>query len=143
MTKSKSIDERGCHEHGSEHISKVHLHMRSVRILVANEPRAYREVFASTLQILRPEAEIVEAKPEHLDREVKRFQPDLVLCSNVSPLVQNTVRNWILLYPENEPSIMIFTSGELSTVGNVDLEDLISLVDRTAEAINNDRAPTP
>lgn len=117
--------------------------MRSVRILVANEPRAYREVFASTLQILRPEAEIVEAKPEHLDREVKRFQPDLVLCSNVSPLVQNTVLNWILLYPENEPSIMIFTSGELSTVGNVDLEDLISLVDRTAEMINNDRAATP
>jgi hypothetical protein len=117
--------------------------MRSVRILVANEPRAYREVFASTLRVLRPDAEIVEARSENLDREVRRFRPDLVLCSNVSPLVQNTVRNWVLLYPESEPSIMIFTYGELSTVGNVDFNDLISLVDHTSETINNDRAPSP
>lgn len=117
--------------------------MRSVRVLVANEPRAYREVFVSALQTLRSTAEIVEARPEDLDREVKRFRPDLVLCSRISSVVEEMVHNWVLLYPENEPSIMIYTHGELSTVGNIDLEELVSLVDRTAETIDKDRASSP
>ena len=116
--------------------------MRSVRVLVANEPRAYREAFVGTLQTLRPAAEVVEARPEDLDQEVRVFRPDLVLCSHVSSLVEKAVLNWVLLYPKNDPSIMVFTDGELSTVGNVDLNDLVALVDRTAEAINTDGVPS-
>lgn len=127
----------------SKDVSKGHLRMRNIRVLVANEPRAYREVFVSALQALRPAAEIVEGRPEDLDREVERLRPDLVLCSRISPVVERAVYNWILLYPENEPSIMIFTHGELSTMGDVDLQDLVALVDRTAETIDSDRAPSP
>ena len=117
--------------------------MRSVRVLVANEPRAYREAFVGALQTLCPAAEIMEAKPEDLDQEVKRARPDLVLCSRTTSLLERTVHNWILLYPEGEPSIMIFTCGELSTVANFDLNDLVSLVNRTAATIDYVRAPSP
>lgn len=108
-----------------------------MRILIANEPRAYREAFAGALRRIRPCAEIVEAASEDLDREVRRFRPDLVLCSHVSTVVDSTVQNWILLYPENEPLVMISTAGELSTVSDVDLEDIVALVDRTTKMIDD------
>jgi hypothetical protein len=111
--------------------------MRNVRILIANEPRAYREVFASALRTIRPCAEIVEAPSEDLDGEVMRFRPDMVLCSNVTPVVESTVQNWVLLYPENEPLVMVSTAGELSTVSDVDLKDIVALVDKTTEMIDN------
>lgn len=114
--------------------------MRNVRVLIANEPRTYREAFAEALRFIRPGAEIVEAQAEDLDREVERFRPDVVLCSTVSPTVQNMVENWVLLYPENEPLVMISTAGELSTVSDVDLDDIIALVDRSADLINNNHA---
>jgi hypothetical protein len=112
-----------------------------MRVMVANEPRAYREAFAGALRALRPNAEIIEAAPEDLDRQVKRLHPDLVLCTYVTPTVEKMVYNWILIYPEDDPSMMVFTRGELSTFNNFDLEDLISLVDRTAEMIEYERTP--
>lgn len=111
--------------------------MRNVRILIANEPRAYREAFAEAIRFIRPRAEIVEAESEDLDRRVMTFRPDVVLCSNVSPVVESMAQNWVLLYPENEPLVMVSTAGELSTVSDVDLDDIVALVDRTADLINN------
>lgn len=117
--------------------------MRNVRVLVANEPRAYRQAFVGALQILRPTAEVVEARPEDLEKKAEEFRPDLVLTSHVSPLMDKAAFDWALLYPEDEPSITIFTRGELSTVGNAELEDLVALVDRTSEAVNNGEVPSP
>lgn len=117
--------------------------MRNVRVLVANEPRAYREAFIGALHILRPTAEVVEARPEDLDKKAEEFRPDLVFSSHVSPLMDKAAFDWVLLYPEEEPSIMIFTQGGLSTVGNAELKDLVALVDRTSEAINNGEVPSP
>lgn len=114
--------------------------MRSVRVLIANEPRSYREAFAEALRLMRPGAEIFEAEAGDLDREVERLRPDVVLCSNISPAVENMVESWILLYPENEPLVMVSTAGELSTVSDVDLNDIVALVDRAAEMLDNDPA---
>lgn len=123
-------------------LSRRCIQMRKVRILIANEPLVYREVFAGALRLICPDAEIVEAAAGDLDREVERFRPDLVLCSHVSPTVESMVQNWILLYPENEPAVMICTAGELSTVSDVDLEDMTALVDITNNLVNNDPAPS-
>ncbi len=111
--------------------------MRDVRVLIANEPKAYREAFAGALRIIRPNAQIVEVRAEHLDREVKRFKPDVVLCSDVSRAVESTAQSWILLYPENERVVMVRAAGELSTARDVELEDIVSLVDKTAGLIDN------
>jgi hypothetical protein len=46
--------------------------MPSPLVLVANEPRAYRETIALALKALRPEAEVIAIEPTDLDAEVKR-----------------------------------------------------------------------
>ena len=125
-----------------EHPARRRGRMRNVRILIANEPRAYREAFAGALRLMRPNSRIIEAGAEDLDREVERFKPDVVLCSSVSATVETKARSWILLYPEDEPLAMVSTAGELSTVGDVDLEDIVALVDRTAELIKSNPAPS-
>ena len=115
--------------------------MRPIRILVANEPRSYREAFVEVFRELRPDAEVREALPEDLDREVERFGPDLVFCSRLTPTVERDVPARVELYPAEEPAVAIFTAGELSTVMNADLNTLLSVIDRTRAFLENDGPP--
>lgn len=55
-----------------------------VRIVVAIEPRMYREVLAFYFSKQRPQAEVVLASPETLREEVKRTRPHL-LVANIVP----------------------------------------------------------
>lgn len=118
-------------------------HMRRMRVLMANEPRSFREVFTSVLRTLRPNIEVIEVDPEDLDPEVERLRPDLVVCSRISSAVEREAPSWILLYPENEPVGMIYTAGDLSTMNDLDLDRLIAIVDRAAMAINGGSTPLP
>lgn len=117
--------------------------MRKMRVLMANEPRSFREVFTSILQTLRPNIEVIEVDPEDLDPEVERLRPDLVVCSRISSALEGEAPSWILLYPENEPAGMVYTTGGLSTFNDLDLDRLISIVDRAATTMNGGRTPLP
>lgn len=105
--------------------------MRVTRILVASELRSYREAVATAFRELRPDVEVFEAESGDLNREVLRLRPDLVICSQVTPLVKERVRNWVELYPDCEPHSEISIEGESSTVEDMQLTDLLDVVDRT------------
>lgn len=107
--------------------------MGNINILVANEPRSYREAIASTLRALRPNVGVTEVEPEALDREVERLRPDLVVCSNLTTKVEELAPAWIVLYPGDNPVGMISTAGELSTITNIELNNLLSVVDQVAD----------
>src|SRR5918993_5544117 len=51
------------------------------RVLMANEPRAYREGIAAVISQLRPEGEIETLEPEALDTSIERLSPDMGICS--------------------------------------------------------------
>lgn len=108
-----------------------HRGMRVTRILVASELRSYREAVATAFRELRPDVEVFEAESGDLNREVLRLRPDLVICSQVTPLVGERVRNWVELYPDCEPHSVIRIEGESSTVEDIQLSDLLEVVDRT------------
>jgi hypothetical protein len=101
-----------------------------LRILLANEPRSYREVLAATLQILKPDAEVAAIEPQDLDFEVRSFVPHLVVCSRITPVVLSNVSSCIELYPNFERLAHIHFNGERSTVEGVGLPDLIRVVDK-------------
>jgi CheY-like chemotaxis protein len=63
-----------------------------VRVLVANEPRSYREAFAFAFRTLRPHVEAIVVEPEALEREALRLRPDLVVCDRVTPAVAAITR---------------------------------------------------
>ena len=105
--------------------------MSKVRVLMANEPRSYREAIALALEAARPYAEVLTAEPEALDDEVKRLGPRLVICSRVTAFVQAEVPVWVELYSDHESNSTVSFGGKRSTVVGMDLEDLIHVFERT------------
>ncbi|MDP9375750.1 MAG: hypothetical protein M3Q65_25530 [Chloroflexota bacterium] len=108
--------------------------MDKVRILVANEPSAYRDVIAAAFRALRPAAEVRPVAPEVLDGEVVCRAPHLVICSALSEIVQTRAHAWVLLYPGGTAQVVTSLAGRRATTADITLEDLLALVDRLAPA---------
>ncbi len=109
--------------------------MDQLRILVANEPRAYRDVIAGAFQALRPQATVSTAAPEDLDREVLRQAPQLVICSQLTDVVRTWPPAWVLLYPNGESRAVVSLAGEQTTVGEIEFGFLLGLIDRTEQRL--------
>ncbi len=104
--------------------------MRVKRVLMANELASYRQTLAFVLSELRPDVEVIEADSASLNQQVLRMSPDLVICSRVTSLVRERVPNWVELYPECHTVSTFCIGGERSTLDDVQLSDLLSLIDR-------------
>ena len=105
--------------------------MLIMRILLANEPRAYREVIAAAFQALRPNHEVISVAPDDLDAEVERLDPEFVLCSRLTPAVLQHPRSWVVLYPDGETQAVICVDGRRTTTGDVEFEQLLAIIDQT------------
>jgi hypothetical protein len=70
-----------------------------IRILVAVEDdyRAYRDVIATGIRVLRPHAEVDTTDLDALEEEVKRFKPEVVVCSRPDAADPNDGPTWIEL----------------------------------------------
>lgn len=105
--------------------------MRSkLRVLVANEPRSYREAIARVFEATRPRVEVTTIEPEEIDSEVERLAPQMVVCSRVTPAVEATVLAWVELYPGHESFAQISVRGERQTLAEIELDGLLSIVDQ-------------
>ena len=98
-------------------------------IVVANEPRAYREALAAALQELRPHLEVICIAPDDLDAKVSQYRPRLVLCSRLTEAVETCCDAWILLYPNRENRAVISVAGRRTVVTNVEFSHLLSVID--------------
>lgn len=101
----------------------------STRVLVATEPRAYREVMAGALQELRPGAEILLVEPDDLDAALTRLRPHLVVSSRSVETLPDCPIAWVLLYPSGATTALICVDGRRTTLGDLPFERLLSLVD--------------
>lgn len=105
-----------------------------MRILVANEPRIYREVVADTLSRLRPLLCVLVAEPEDMEREVGRFGPHLVICSRATERVREGCLAWVVLYPDGEDRIEVGGKGTIAAMrplAGAGVTGLLSMVDET------------
>jgi hypothetical protein len=105
--------------------------MEKIRVVVANEPRAYRETLADALRNLCPRAEVILIEPAALHQHVRHFTPHLVLGSELDPEMLTGLVCWIDLYPNEERYAVINIGGERTTVDNLDLAGLLRIVDQT------------
>jgi hypothetical protein len=103
----------------------------AVRVLIASEPRSYREFLAAALARLRPHAEVTALAPEGLDGALTRLRPHLVVCSRLTERVLESALCWVLLYPDGESRVEVGIAGEGSTAADLRLDELLALVDRT------------
>ena len=105
-----------------------------LRVLLANEPRSYRESIAIVLRQLRPELRVEVVEPEALESAVDRLPPDVAICSRVTVGVRERVPIWIELYPEHAAHSVVFEGGRLTEFDEIQLADLLSILDRAAGA---------
>lgn len=107
----------------------------ALRVLLVNEPRAYREVLAAALQSLRPETRVTSAEPAMLEHQVQSFAPHLIIGSRLDPDYRRTVRAWVELYPDHGSLSWVGVDGRDSPVDGMELGDLLVLLDRVETAI--------
>ena len=106
------------------------------RVLMANEPRAYREGIAAVIGQLRPAVEIETVEPDALDTSIERFSPDMVICSKATDALEGGVRVWVELYPENAALSVASIGGRRMEYAEIQLPDLLSIVDKAYELAN-------
>ena len=105
-----------------------------MRILMANEPRSHREVFAGALRALRPNVEVITVKPDALEGEAPRLRPDAVVCSRITPALRTATGRWMEIRLK-EGKLLVNTSDEgRSHDPNPGLDVLLRFVDRAGDA---------
>jgi hypothetical protein len=100
-------------------------------IVVANEPRAYREALARAFRVRRPDVPVFLAEPGGLDRAVLDRAPAVVVCSALSAVVRTRPRTWIVLYPGGEDRAVLSVAGVRRTFVGVELDALLATIDET------------
>ena len=108
-----------------------------MRVLVAfgDEHRAYREVIAAGIRILRPQVEVATATPAEVEGEVGRFDPQVVVCGASAPADPGDVPAWVELPVEPQRPARIRVGGSRRTSVNLDLEGLLAIVDEAEELV--------
>jgi hypothetical protein len=103
---------------------------RKTLVLLANEPRAYRESIAQVFRQLRPNVEVMIVEPGELEDRVLRLAPEMVVFSEATGVVRDCVPVWVELYPGYGALSVIGVGGERSTIGEIQLSDLLAVIDR-------------
>lgn len=98
------------------------------RLLFVNEPRAYRDVLASAVSLLRPDAEVIEVEPDGLDAEIARLAPELVVCGHVTAAVEAGPHRWVLLYPDGRTFALVGQGSQWRRVPEVSFDGLLEIV---------------
>ena len=101
--------------------------------MVANEPRAYREVVCEVLGEMRPDVDFVIVEPEGLAEAASAMLPDLVICDKVIAEVCNNAIFWLELYPEQSSHSIVGTFRKRTRIENVQLSDIVSIVDQAVD----------
>ena len=105
-----------------------------MRIVLAVEPRSYREAIGSAIRGLRPHLEVKIVEPGVLASEVARLDPDLVVCGAPDTVVPNGRYAWVDYRPYDDWA-EVCLDGRRSKLAEVQLDDLLSIVDETAELV--------
>jgi hypothetical protein len=103
--------------------------MEPIRVVVGNAPRSYREVLTAAFHGLRPSVEVVAVLPEEVDDAVTRLHPDLVVLSDASPLLDEWVCDWVILYPNGRSGAVLRVGGVRTEVDDLQFDALLSLID--------------
>jgi len=109
-----------------------------MRILLANEPRSHREVFAGALRALRPHVEVITVMPDALEGEAPKLHPDAVVCSRITPALRNATGRWMEIRLEDGALRVRTSDAGRSHDPNPGLDVLLQFVDRSEEQARNE-----
>jgi hypothetical protein len=105
------------------------------RVLVAyaEEYRAYREVIAAGIRLLRPHAEVRTAGPTDLGAELERFGPQLVVCGAPGRPDPGDVLAWVELPAGVGRTARVRVGDSRREAFGLTLEGLLGVLDEAEE----------
>ena len=110
--------------------------MEQPRIVLANEPRAYRDVMAAAFRSLRPELEIVTVEPDDLGAYLAEAEPAVVVYSRQGDGLPPRVFAWVLLYPDGENRATVSVAREETSYADMEFDQLLGVLDRTVALVS-------
>ena len=115
------------------------------RVLVAVDPRMYREVIAHAVREHRPRAEVLTADPDRLDSEAttRGLAPHLVVCNRATGAVREVALSWVELEVRPGPGMLDANikvdDRPLSRVEQAEIGDVLAAVDETERMLRRAR----
>jgi hypothetical protein len=97
-------------------------------VLIAIEPRSYRQVIGQAIQALRPHIEVVVPDPDTLVAGVARLEPELVFADRPAASSSSGGPAWVVFRPYEEPPARVRLAGRRWELEVVQLSDLLSIV---------------
>ena len=101
-------------------------------VVVAIEPRAYRQAMGRTIAAVRTSLDVRVVEPEWLLwAEVEQLAPRLVVCSRTKPRGLAQEICWVEFRPYGaEPKVKVCMGDRRWVLQDADFEDLLSMVDK-------------
>lgn len=104
-------------------------------VLVAIEPRSYREVIGKAIGMLRPALSVEAIESGMLDAELSRTKPILMLCNEPVEAAVDGLPNRVMFGGnESDSSATVHVDGGQSEVERLDLDGLLRIVDRVVSS---------
>ena len=95
-------------------------------VLVANEPRLYRDVIADWLRTVRPDLDVIAVATSDLELLVRRLAPEVVFASQEVVVLQSSVMSWITVCDSDTGTVVIRRRDGITTKGDLDLPEILS-----------------
>lgn len=104
----------------------------SFRLVVACEPRVYRDVLATILGQMRPGIEVRAADSADLQDAIAAGAPHMVIASCPADV---DVPAWITLYPNGRQEAVVTLAGEKKMHHSFELTEILAIVDRAMSLV--------
>jgi hypothetical protein len=108
-----------------------------LRLVVANDPRSYRETIAPTIQHLRPDIEVMVVDPADLADQVELWRPHMVISSIAVARAAGCPLCWVALYPARKTQVVVNVAGQQTWAPDLQLAEVLAIVDRTATLVGS------
>ena len=108
-----------------------------MRILVTLEKdyRAYQDMLAAAIRVLRPQAEVETASLEELGERIERFDPELVIYSRSNNVDLGDRVSWVELSVDPIQPTKMCVDGRYSERTNPTVDVLLAAIDEVEELI--------
>jgi hypothetical protein len=77
---------------------------------------------------VRPHLEVLVVEPEDLDGEVVRLAPDLVLCSQLTEVVETRPLAWVVLDPTEIRAVITIAGRPHTVAADFPFTSLLSII---------------
>jgi hypothetical protein len=104
-----------------------------MRVLVAleDEYRVYRDMIAAGIAVLHPHAEVETFGLDDLGEQVRRFDPQVVVCSHPNAVDPGGRLAWVELPLDPTRPTKICIGGRYSELSSPALEVLLKVIEET------------